>query len=45
MLLFIIISIIAALIAIGAYQLLLHKYYWGPQGPPKKNDQNKDPQA
>ena len=42
MLLFIIISIIAALIAIGAYQLLLQKYYWGPKGPPKKNAQDKD---
>ena len=39
----IIVSIIAALVAIGAYQLLIHKYYWGPKGPPKKDDQDKDP--
>lgn len=42
MTLFIIVSIIAALIAIGAYQVVIHKYYWGPTGPPKKLDQNKD---
>jgi hypothetical protein len=40
--LFIILSIIAALLAIGAYQVILHKYYWGPKGPPEKQDQNKD---
>ncbi len=31
----IIISIIAAVVAIGAYQLLIQKYYWGPKGPPE----------
>jgi hypothetical protein len=41
--LFIILSIIAALLAIGAYQVLIHRYYWGPDGPPKKNEQNKEP--
>jgi hypothetical protein len=28
--------------AIGAYQLLIQKYYWGPNGPPKKDGQKKD---
>ena len=36
MLAFIIVSIIAAAVAIGAYQLLIQKYYWGPKGPPDK---------
>jgi hypothetical protein len=43
MLLFITVSIVAAVVAIGAYQLLLQKHYWGPKGPPGKNNQNKDP--
>lgn len=38
----IIVSIIAAALAIGAYQLVIHKYYWGPNGPPKKNTQKKN---
>jgi hypothetical protein len=39
----IIISIIAAALAIGAYQLLIQKFYWGPKGPPpSKDDQKKD---
>lgn len=38
----IIVSIIAAVVAIGAYQLLIQKFYWGPKGPPKKDDQRKD---
>jgi hypothetical protein len=42
MLLFIIVSVVAAVLAIGAYQLLLQKYYWGPKGPPEKNNQNKE---
>jgi hypothetical protein len=42
MLLFIIISVIATAVAIGAYQLLLQKYYWGPKGPPKKEPKGKD---
>lgn len=42
MLAFIIVSAIAAIAAIGAYQLLIQKYYWGPKGPPKKHDQPKD---
>ena len=38
----IIVSIIAAVLAIGAYQLVIHKYDWGPKGPPEKNEQKKD---
>jgi hypothetical protein len=38
----IIISIIAAIAAIGAYQLLLQKHYWGPKGPPKEDKQPQD---
>lgn len=37
----IIIMTIAALVAMGAYQLLIDKYYWGPKGPPKKDDKRK----
>jgi hypothetical protein len=36
MTLLIIVSVIAALLAIGAYQMVIHKYYWGPEGKPKK---------
>jgi hypothetical protein len=42
MTLFIIVSVIAAAVAIGAYQLVIQKYYWGPKGPPKKMDRDKD---
>jgi hypothetical protein len=42
MTLFIIVSIIAALVAIAAYQVVIHKYYWGPKGPPNKPERNKD---
>jgi hypothetical protein len=38
----IIISIIAALFAIGVYQYIIHKYYWGPKGPPGERHQKKD---
>jgi hypothetical protein len=38
----IIVSVVATLVAIGAYQLLIQKYYWGPKGPPKKKDQHDD---
>ena len=41
MLLFIIVAAIATIIVMGAYQLLIQKYYWGPKGPPKKTDKNK----
>jgi hypothetical protein len=38
----IIISIIATVFAIGVYQYVIQKYYWGPKGPPQKRDQHKD---
>jgi hypothetical protein len=38
----IIVTVIAIAVAIGAYQLLIQKFYWGPNGPPKKNEQKKD---
>lgn len=37
----IIISIIAAVFAIGVYQYIINKYYWGPKGPPKDRQQKK----
>lgn len=40
----IIVSIIAAVLAIGAYQLVINKYYWGPGGPPKKDAKKDDSQ-
>jgi hypothetical protein len=43
MLALIIVSIIATVVAIGAYQLLINKYYWGPKGPPEKRDRHEDP--
>jgi hypothetical protein len=43
MLALIIVSIIATVVAIGAYQLLINKYYWGPKGPPEKRNQPEDP--
>jgi len=38
----IIVIVIAVAVAIGGYQLLIQKYYWGPNGPPKKNDHKRD---
>ena len=38
----IIISILAAVVAMIAYQYVIQKYYWGPKGPPKKNERDKD---
>ena len=38
----IIVSIIAAALAIGAYQLLIQKFYWGPKGPPRKSDEKRE---
>lgn len=29
--------VISAIVAIGAYQLMINKYYWGPKGPPKND--------
>ena len=40
----IIVIIIAVAFAIGAYQLLIQKYYWGPNGPPGKKDRDKKEQ-
>jgi uncharacterized membrane protein len=37
----IIILIVAVAFAIGAYQLVINKYYWGPKGPPDKDQQEK----
>ena len=42
MLSIIIVVIIAVAFAIGMYQLVIQKYYWGPKGQPNKNDKNKD---
>jgi hypothetical protein len=33
----IIVVIVATALIIGAYQLLIQKYYWGPKGQPGKN--------
>jgi hypothetical protein len=37
----IIITIIGTVLAIAVYQLVIHKYYWGPGGPPKRKDKAK----
>jgi hypothetical protein len=37
-----IVIIITIVVAIGSYQLLIQKYYWGPKGPPGKNDRKKE---
>ena len=42
MLALIIVSAVSIAVVILLYQLLLQKYYWGPKGPPKKNDRDKD---
>lgn len=34
--LLIIVIVIAVAFAIGAYQLVINKYYWGPGGDPKR---------
>jgi hypothetical protein len=39
----IIILIIATVIIIGLYQLVIQKYYWGPKGPPRKNEHDQRP--
>ena len=43
MTLLIIVSVVAALLAIAAYQLVINKYYWGPKGPPDKQPEKKNP--
>lgn len=35
----IVISLIGAVLAIAVYQLIIHKYYWGPGGPPDRKKQ------
>ena len=42
MLTLVIVAVVATIVVMGAYQLLIQKYYWGPKGPPKKNEQEKD---
>ncbi|HEX8140970.1 MAG TPA: hypothetical protein VF553_00120 [Pyrinomonadaceae bacterium] len=37
----IIISIVSIVIAIGVYQLVIQKYYWGPSGPPRRSKPEK----
>lgn len=37
----IIVLIIATAVIIGLYQLIIQKYYWGPKGPPDKDEQDK----
>ena len=37
----ILLSIVAVAIVIVLYQLVIQKYYWGPHGPPKKQDRNR----
>jgi hypothetical protein len=39
--LLIIVLIVAIAFAIGAYQLVINKYYWGPKGPPEEDQQKK----
>jgi hypothetical protein len=38
----ILLSLVSIAVVIVLYQLVIQKYYWGPQGPPKKQDRNKD---
>jgi hypothetical protein len=41
MFLLIVIVVVSTIFLLGIYQLMLHKYYWGPSGKPpnaKKND-------
>jgi hypothetical protein len=37
----VLIIILIVAFAIGAYQLLINKYYWGPKRPPEKDQQGK----
>jgi hypothetical protein len=37
----VILSIFGALVAIGAYQLIINKYYWGPKGAPTDDKKEK----
>jgi hypothetical protein len=40
----ILLTLAAAAIIIGLYQLLIQKYYWGPKGPPQKREKDQDSQ-
>ncbi|HVQ38447.1 MAG TPA: hypothetical protein VMS31_12985 [Pyrinomonadaceae bacterium] len=40
--LLIVILVVAVAFAIGAYQLVINKYYWGPKGPPKKDREDQE---
>jgi hypothetical protein len=42
MTLLIVVSILVTLLVIGLYQLLIQKHYWGPKGPPNKDEQKRD---
>ena len=42
MLTLIVVAVVATIVVMGAYQLLIQKYYWGPKGPPKKDGQEKE---
>lgn len=37
----IVISVVALVIAIVAYQIVVQKFYWGPKGPPREDEQKK----
>ncbi|HEX8136537.1 MAG TPA: hypothetical protein VF544_02995 [Pyrinomonadaceae bacterium] len=37
----IIIAIIGTVLAVAVYQLIIQKYYWGPNGPPGKKETRK----
>jgi hypothetical protein len=41
MTLFIIASVFILVLAIVGYQLVINKYYWGPKGEPKDEDEQK----
>jgi hypothetical protein len=43
MTLLIVISILVLMLIIGLYQLLIQKYYWGPKGPPQKDEGKREP--
>ena len=38
----IILTIISIAVVIVLYQLVIQKYYWGPNGPPKKGGRNRE---
>ena len=42
MLALVVVSAVSIAVVILLYQLLLHKYYWGPKGPPGKKDRERE---